>query len=169
MRPMFRKIPSVFPGFHKPNIRPSLDSEIQIYFTRCDVNQSIIVIQRQIIMCFALELLEFLVVVRLDPASRRDIDRLKLALNLVSSLRRCATTSNCNGPTAPRIRSLLRIGLNNWVAPSSQSCASPFLKALSFNGSFNIARWNISGAKLGMPEKRKSSPCVKLSPIFIVP
>src|SRR5260221_477894 len=40
-----------------------------------------------------------------------------------------ATTSNCSGPTAPRISSAFRMGRNSCVAPSSHSCASPLASA----------------------------------------
>ena len=42
-------------------------------------------------------------------------------------------------------------------------------QAEELSGSLRIARRNISGAKLGMPEKRRSSPRLKLSPMLIVP
>ena len=45
--------------------------------------RSYYVIQRQIIMCLALELLELPLVVSLDPARRCDVNRLEPALHFV--------------------------------------------------------------------------------------
>jgi hypothetical protein len=86
-----------------------------------------------------------------------------------SNSRRWATTSNCSVPTAPRIRSLLWIGLNSWVAPSSASCCRPFCSCFIFSGLRIWARRKCSGAKQGMPVNLRSSPSLKASPSSTVP
>ncbi|MCY1438014.1 hypothetical protein D9M71_541960 [compost metagenome] len=88
---------------------------------------------------------------------------------MYSSFKRLATTSNCSTPTAPRMMSLLRSGKNTWVAPSSASCCRPWRSCLDFSGSFRRTRRNSSGAKCGMPVKPRTSPSLKVSPIWMVP
>jgi hypothetical protein len=77
---------------------------------------------------------------------------------LYSAFNRYATTSNCKIPIAPKIKSLLNKGRNNWVAPSSDNCIKPFSKALALSGSFKRTRLNNSGAKLGIPLNLNNSP-----------
>ena len=82
-----------------------------------------------------------------------------------SAAKRAVTTSNCNTPTAPKIKSAPECGLNTCTAPSSPSCCKPFCNCFIFKGFLIRTLRNNSGAKNGMPVNESCSPSEKLSPI----
>src|ERR1700681_3644699 len=64
---------------------------------------------------------------------------------------------------APRIKSLLRSGLNSCVAPSSQSCDKPFCNAFMRNGSFKTARRTMRGGG------RQECQCIGYADVLVEP
>ena len=81
-----------------------------------------------------------------------------------SVCKRCATTSNCNCPKAPKSIVPPVIGRKTWIAPSSPSCRRPVRNCLLRIGSAASTIRKISGAKNGRPVNCKDSPSVKVSP-----
>ena len=88
---------------------------------------------------------------------------------LYSVRMRSASTSNCRAPATPTIHSLPKVGRNTCAAPSSASWSRARPRCLERIGSSARTFFSSSGAKLGMPVKRSSSPSVSASPIRRLP
>ena len=69
--------------FAESDIRPALLGQVEINPCRCNVDQTVAVIQREVVMRFTFKVAEHLFILAFDPSRRSNIDWLKLTLNLV--------------------------------------------------------------------------------------
>src|SRR5210317_46597 len=65
------------------DIRPAFLRQTEIDFSWGNVDQTVAVIQREVIVCFSFEVSQHLVVAAFHPARRRDVDCFELAFNVV--------------------------------------------------------------------------------------
>ena len=103
----------VVPGFGKFNIRPSFLCEIQVDLARRDIHKAVMVIQRQIIMCLALKVLQHFGVSYRHPARRGHVDSFELALYFVFILQAMRYDFELQRTDRAKMRSLFRSGLNS--------------------------------------------------------
>lgn len=69
--------------FAERYIWPTFLSQIEIHSRRCNVDQTVAVIHREVVMGLALKVAEHFLVIAFNPTRCRNVDRLKQALNLV--------------------------------------------------------------------------------------
>ncbi len=64
----------IFPGFAESYLWPSLLGKVEVDLARGDIDQSVAVIQRQIIMRFAQKFLPHLFIVNFNPSGGSDVN-----------------------------------------------------------------------------------------------
>ena len=80
------------------HVRPALLGQVEIDLAGRDVDETVPVIERQVVMRLLAKILEHIVIFGLHPACRRDIDRLELALDLVLVLETVRHNVELQGP-----------------------------------------------------------------------
>src|SRR5690606_15603446 len=70
-------------GFPETAVRPALPGQVEVDPARCDVHEAVHVIEGEIVVGLAPELLELAGIVALDPACRRDVHGFELAVDVV--------------------------------------------------------------------------------------
>ena len=65
------------------DIWPAFLGQVEIHPCRCNVDQTVAVIQCQVVMCLALKVAEHLRIIAIDPSRGSDVDGLEQTLDLV--------------------------------------------------------------------------------------
>lgn len=122
-----------------------------------------------ILVLTLLEVLQFLLIVSLNPTCLMQMNRLPTALGVVLVLQAILDNLELQLTDDATMRRPLNWLMNNCATPSFINCSKPFWNCLLFIGSSFSMYLKRSGENDGNPRKLIFSPSVRVSPILKMP